>query len=393
MHDAIVVGAGSAGSQAATSLAQRGYSVLVLEEHPQIGVPTNCSGLIGAEAFERFDLPRDSVIREFDSATFFSPKGNAARVGVDRVMAYVVRRCEFDQSMARRAVACGADYHLGVRCVGLEYEGDCVKLSVLKREPGGGEIPMSYRARAVVLATGVRYGLIQNLGIERPPKFLQAAQVEVEMEGLAGVEVYLGREVAPGSFAWAIPAGALARVGVCDGRQAIPYLRRFLRHPSIASRLRSGEVQIKSKAIPVSNVSRTFLDRILLVGDTAGQVKVTTGGGISYGVLCGDLAAATLDHAFRLGDLTERVLAEYERRWRHEIGVELRVGNFFRRLGGMLSDEQIDHLICAYHESDLPDLVKRRADFERHRKFILALCRSNIFFHLVWGVFARRSIG
>jgi len=129
------------------------------------------------------------------------------------------------------------------------------------------------------------------------------------------------------------------------------------------------------------------------VGDTAGQVKVTTGGGISYGVLCGDLAAATLDHAFRLGDLTERVLAEYERRWRHEIGVELRVGNFFRRLGGMLSDEQIDHLICAYHESDLPDLVKRQADFDRHRKFILALCRSNIFFHLVWGVFRRRSIG
>ena len=78
-------------------------------------------------------------------------------------MAYVVRRCEFDQSMARRAVACGADYHLGVRCVGLKYEGDCVKLSVLKREPGGGEIPMSYRARAVVLATGVRYGLIQDL--------------------------------------------------------------------------------------------------------------------------------------------------------------------------------------------------------------------------------------
>ncbi|MGH7431616.1 MAG: FAD-dependent oxidoreductase, partial [Candidatus Methylomirabilales bacterium] len=47
MHDVIVVGAGPAGSQTAASLAQRGYTVLVLEEHPQIGVPTNCSGLIG----------------------------------------------------------------------------------------------------------------------------------------------------------------------------------------------------------------------------------------------------------------------------------------------------------------------------------------------------------
>ena len=393
MHDAVVVGAGPAGSQAAASLAQRGYSVLVLEEHPQIGVPTNCSGLIGAEAFERFDLPRASVIRGFDSATFVSPKGNAATVGADRIMAYVVRRCAFDQSMAQRAVASGAEYLLGVRCVRIEQAGDRVTLSVLQKEPGGGETPKRYRARAVVLATGVRYGLIQDLGIERPPRFLQAAQVEVAMEGLDKVEVYLGREVAPGSFAWAIPAGGSARIGVCNGGQAIPHLRRFLRHPSIAPRLRHDEIRIKSKAIPVSNVSRSFLDRILLVGDSAGQVKVTTGGGISYGILCGDLAAATLDRAFRLGDLSARILAEYERQWRQEIGVELRVGNFFRRLGGMLSDEQIDQLICAYHQSDLPDLVRKRADFERHRKFILALCRSNIFFHVVWSLFRRGSIG
>ncbi len=393
MHDVVVVGAGPAGSQAAASLAERGYGVLVLEEHLQIGVPTNCSGLIGAEAFERFELPRASVIRGFDSATFCSPKGNTATVGAGRIMAYVVRRCEFDQTMAQRAVSRGAEYLLGARCVGLEHHGDRVKLSVVKREPGGGEAPMGYNARAVVLATGVRYGLIQDLGLQRPSRFLQAAQVEVEMDGLDGVEVYLGREVAPGSFAWAIPAGELARIGVCNGAQAIPYLRHFLRHPSIAPRLRHDKLHIKSKAIPVSNVSRSFLDRILLVGDSAGQVKVTTGGGISYGILCGDLAAATLDRALRRGDLSEQSLAEYERRWRQEIGVELRVGAFFRRLGGMLSDEQIDRLICAYHDSDLPDLVKQRADFERHRKFILALCRSHIFYHFVWDVLRRRTIG
>jgi flavin-dependent dehydrogenase len=85
-------------------------------------------------------------------------------------------------------------------------------------------------------------------------------------------------------------------------------------------------------------------------------------------------------------------LADYERRWRQEIGVELRVGSFFRRLGGMLSDEQIDRLIRAYHDSDLPELVRRWADFERHRKFILALCRSHVFFQLVWGCFRRRSL-
>jgi digeranylgeranylglycerophospholipid reductase len=211
------------------------------------------------------------------------------------------------------------------------------------------------------------------------------------MEGVDRVEVYLGGEVAPGSFAWAIPAGPLARVGVCNGAGAAHSLKRLLQHPSIAFRIRRPPDQIKQKAIPIANVSRSFLDRILLVGDTAGQVKVTTGGGISYGILGGDVAAATLDRAFHRGDLSTTTLREYERQWRQEIGVELRVGSFFRRVGGMLSDEQIDRLIRAYHDTDLPELVKRWADFERHRKFVLALCRSNIFFQLVWNCFRRRS--
>src|SRR3989304_8987654 len=137
MRDGGGMGAGPAGSQAAASLAQRGYDVLVLEEHPQIGVPATCSGLIGAEAFERFDLPRASVIRGFDSATFYSPKGSSATVGAGRVMAYVVRRCEFDQTMAQRAMACGATYLLSVQCVGLEAGQDHVTVAAIQRGPGG----------------------------------------------------------------------------------------------------------------------------------------------------------------------------------------------------------------------------------------------------------------
>lgn len=392
MHDVVVIGAGPAGSQAAASLAQLGYDVLVLEEHPQIGVPTTCSGLIGAEAFERFDLPRASVIRGFDSATFYSPKGSSATVGAGRVMAYVVRRCEFDQTMAQRAMACGATYLLSVQCVGLEAGQDHVTVAAIQRGPEGAGRPVSFTARAAVVATGVRYGLLGRLGLDRPATFLQAAQAEVSMDGVDRVEVYLGREVAPGNFAWAIPAGPMVRLGVCNGSGVRQYLHRFLEHPAIAPRLRGPVTGVKRKAIPIANISRSFRERILLVGDAAGQVKVTTGGGISYGILCGHLAAAALDRAFGLGDLSERVLADYEWRWRQEIGVELRVGSFFRRLGGMMSDEQIDRLIRAYHDSDLPELVCRWADFERHRKFILALCRSHVFFQLVWGCFRRRAL-
>jgi digeranylgeranylglycerophospholipid reductase len=111
-HDVIVVGAGPAGNYAAYCLARLGYDVLVLEEHQRVGEPVNCSGLIGAEAFERYDLPRRSILRAFDRARFISPGGCEAVVSAHRTVAYVVDRGEFDRSLAEQAQAAGATYRL-----------------------------------------------------------------------------------------------------------------------------------------------------------------------------------------------------------------------------------------------------------------------------------------
>jgi flavin-dependent dehydrogenase len=147
----------------------------------------------------------------------------------------------------------------------------------------------------------------------------------------------------------------------------------------VAGRLAGESPQIKTKPIPISPAARTYFERTLLVGDAAGQVKPTTAGGIYYGIVCADAAARALDYAFKRGDLGERALRTYERLWRREIGRELWVGRYFRRLGGVLSDRQIDRLIRAYREPEFRDLVRRTADFERHSRFILALLASPIF--------------
>ncbi|GAI10492.1 unnamed protein product, partial [marine sediment metagenome] len=41
-----------------------------------------------------------------------------------------------------------------------------------------------------------------------------------------------------------------------------------------------------------------------MVGDAAGQVKPTTGGGIYYGLLCADIAANNLHRALENDDLS-----------------------------------------------------------------------------------------
>lgn len=375
-RDVIIVGAGPAGSYTAYRLATLGYDVLVLEEHQRVGDPVNCSGLIGAEAFQRYDLPRRSILRGFDRARFISPGGYQAIVSASRTVAYVVDRGDFDRSLAEQAQGAGAAYRLGARCVGAKPVEDGVEVSVRVGD-GAAE---TLKARALVLGTGVRYGLLKASGWSRPGAFLNTAQAEVGMRGVEEVEVYLGRDVSPGSFAWAIPLGEeRVKLGVCNHGKALSYMERLLSHPRVAQRLANGSPEIKTKPIPISPAARTYFERTLLVGDVAGQVKPTTAGGIYYGIVCADAAARALDYALRRGELGERALGSYERLWRKEIGRELWVGRHFRRLGSVLSDGQIDRLIRAYREPEFRDLVRRTADFERHSRFILALLASPIF--------------
>jgi geranylgeranyl reductase family protein len=380
MHDVVIVGAGPAGSYAAYCLAIRGYDVVVLEEHPQVGEPTNCSGLIGVEAFARYDLPTDSVLGSFGGARFVSPRGAEAVVSADRTVACVVDRARFDRSLAEQAAAAGARYRLGTRCLRISHDDRALRVSVQGLD-GAGQL----RARAAIIATGVKYGLLAGLGLARPRSFVEAAQTEVKMRAVTDVEVYLGRDISPGSFGWAIPVGdGRVRLGVCNGKRAPEHLQRLLKHPLVGPRLLDDNPRVKNKPIPIAPARRTYLDHVLLVGDAAGQAKPTTGGGIYYGILCAELAARTLDGAFAAGDLGRSRLAQYERRWRGEIGLELQVGAYFRRLGAWLSDAQIDDLIRSYHDPELRDLVERTAAFERHSTFILALVRSGIFWSTLW---------
>lgn len=51
--EAVVVGAGPAGLIAAREIASRGYDVKVFEEHPEVGVPNHCAGLVSVDGLDR----------------------------------------------------------------------------------------------------------------------------------------------------------------------------------------------------------------------------------------------------------------------------------------------------------------------------------------------------
>jgi flavin-dependent dehydrogenase len=114
---------------------------------------------------------------------------------------------------------------------------------------------------------------------------------------------------------------------------------------------------------------------VLLVGDAAGQVKPTSGGGIYYGLLCADIAADTLHQALAEDDLSARRLAGYEQRWRKRLGWELRVGYWARRLFERLSNRQLDRLFEVVKDNGIDEALLRAGDlsFDWHGRAILRL--------------------
>jgi flavin-dependent dehydrogenase len=148
----------------------------------------------------------------------------------------------------------------------------------------------------------------------------------------------------------------------------------------------------RRKMLPLGPVAKSYADRVVAVGDAAGLVKPTTGGGIYYGMLSGALAADVLDDGLRRDALGERHLRRYESRWRKRLGQEIRVGLAFRRIAARLTDESIDELIELARVDGVVPLLQETASFNWHRKAAIALLGHPGFRRIVFKSWAR-SLG
>ena len=336
MDDVIVVGAGPAGNNTALGLVSRGYSVTVIDARYNIGDKL-CTGIVGQECTRRFPMDSSLIYREASSAEVIAPGNGHVRFEAATPQARIVDRVAYVASFAHRAQAAGANYILGQRVLKVTPQTDGITVVT----EGG-----SYRSRGLVLATGFGSPLTRQLGLGMVADHVTGAQAEVSTNGVSEIEVYLGQHVAPGFFSWLVPtAPGRALAGLLVRRQAQAHLAAFIawhrREGKIAEVIREAPCW----GIPLRPLRRTYRDHVLVVGDAAGQVKPTTGGGIYYSLLASEIASQTLSEALAVGDLSAAMLSRYQRRWKRVLSRELEIGYSARRLFEALNDRQISSLV------------------------------------------------
>ena len=372
MLDVAIVGGGPGGMAAARRLAKDGWSIAVFEEHDQVGTPVHCTGVLAEDVIAPMNLPSETVLNPLSTVRFIAPAGHSFEYTTATTEAVVIDREAFDDALGRRAELAGAQLVRGRRVTAID--------------PGAGGVHVrfadgeSLRARAVILACGANYTFQRRLGMGMPTTFLQSAQLELPAGFLGDVEIHFGSEIAPKGFAWAVPvrraSGTFARIGVmAEGDAGVYFSRMVERVRERWGVAMPATMTPRRRMLPLGSVKRTYADRVLAVGDAAGLVKPTTGGGIYYSVVSGDIAAEVLGSRLAVDDLSAAAMREYEVRWRGRFQAEFTAQFALRFVAQRMRDTDIDALFTLARTDGILPLVRQTARFNGHRDFILALLR------------------
>lgn len=342
MYDVHVVGGGPAGCFAGIGALASGSNVLLSEEHAKIGEPEACSGLIsksGLESLRPHVDYRKIQLNTITSAKIISGKSEFI-ISPREEIAILVSRCELDRLAAQS----------------FERQGGKIEL--------GKKVTRNFSARTIIGADGPASAVADCFGFPKIRSYAACMQgnFACNCENPRQTEVYLSSKEFPGFFGWRIPIDeehAKIGLGVALPQHPLGYYRRFLQRLGV-----SGKPQHEFAAvIPTSMRGRTVAQKggysVLLAGDSAGQVKATTGGGIFFGSMCGFLA----------GKYSGKP-KEYEHAWKQKYGLDLLLHHAFRSMLNMGGGEPHPLLFSAAKSLFFEDLLSESGRMDRWSEMV-----------------------
>jgi geranylgeranyl reductase family protein len=295
--DAVVVGAGPAGSTAAYRLSRGGASVLLVDK-ARFPRDKPCGGGVTLRAARLLPFSLDPVVEDVvDRFELRLGYRSSFERASDEPLCLMTQRRRLDEFLARQAEDAGAEFRDGVQ---VRFDDGNVVVD--------GE---GVSARVIVGADGVNGLTARTFGIAGDHGH------GVGLEGNAPLDTrYRGRlvlelGVVPGGYAWVFPKGDHVNVGVGGWESEGPRLREHLRRLCDVHDVDFGALtDVRGYRLPYRRAASRFAsDKVLLVGDAAGLIDPLSGDGMYEAFVSANLAA----EAVLSGDLASYescVLAE-----------------------------------------------------------------------------------
>jgi geranylgeranyl reductase family protein len=315
-YDILVVGAGPAGSSAASEAAKNGSKVLLIEKKRIIGEPVQCAEFIPKLIFSEAEISGNSIIQEIRGIRTNLPSGDCVEL---RSPGYMLNRSMFDKELAMKAADNGAEVRINTLCSFKKGE----KIFVNENDK-----KIGVTAKVIIGADGPKSTVGKWINSVNKD-FIIGMQYSIPLVSILDfTEVYFNQDFFCG-YGWLFPKGKSANVGVgirYDSTTKIDkslcsILKKFVKTLKKKGKVINNPFFTTSGLIPVGGPLNTVKDNIMLVGDAAGQTHPITGGGIVQAVICGKIAGRIASQAIQNENI--EMLMKYEKEWKDIFGRQL----------------------------------------------------------------------
>lgn len=362
--DVLVCGAGPAGSTAAKHLAERGLSVALIDK-ATFPREKQCGGGLFAKV-STFSYVMSDTSRFFESESYgvkvFSPSLKwSLAVTSETPLFYNALRWRFDNALVEVASESGAVLFLGQKVDDVCVDGNGVEVCLRSGDRLQGQM--------LLLATGyddtlLRH-LLRNKGVSDQlfrKRWAVALYDYFEvgedfiLERYGRERFYLAHVLKFGRFGtygWAFPKKTSINVGTGaileDTRSRdvkalyTTYIRTLIKQGYLPAD--TNITMGKGGSLPFGGVRQSVLDRVLVLGDTAGFISPLSGEGITFAMESGVLAAEVAAEAISTRRVQAKDLSKYHLKWREEWGRDLRILTHLNRDLGRAPEEAVKYAV------------------------------------------------
>lgn len=352
--DVIIVGGGFSGLLCAKELSAKNLSVKVIEEHNEIGYPNKCSGVISSKTMQllNFPLSKNIVENRFSKIVFYSPGSIKLSLDFKENEIFVLNRYNLDNYLAEEAIKNGAEISILSKATSFLQNDNEVKIKVNDNQ--------ILASNYLVDARGANY-YTDKMGLYNG---VQAYAFYRDFHPDT-IHVFFDKTIAPGFFAWLIPINEnLAKVGLASKSNSFELIKIFFKRIGIKN-----YIKINSSPIVIGGVKENLVkDKILSVGDSAGQTKPTTGGGIYFGGMGSILLANSLYNKILNPSIS--LVEEYEKSWFLNFDKEIKLMKFVRGIFENMDNNGLEKLF-AITKDVLSNTTILNIDYDLHISSII----------------------
>jgi digeranylgeranylglycerophospholipid reductase len=351
--DVHIAGGSFSGLLVAKELSKKGVTVRVFEEHNEIGHPNKCSGVVSLNSLKNLGLlPTERFLQNrFSKIMFYSPSESKILLNFSSPDILVLNRYEMDNFLAEEAAKNGAEISISSKINAVYQDMSSIKIKLMDDK--------TFSSKYLVEARGI--ASYNNNGIYNG---IQSYALYKNFESDC-IHVFFDKNITPGFFAWLIPIDEyVAKVGLGTKLKSIEAFNHFLSKINVRALFN----RIIAPIIVGGPIEHFIDGRILYVGDSAGQTKPTTGGGIYFGGVASLLASKACEN--KLQDQDNSLINDYEKKWFSKFKRETEYMKLARSYFEKMENCDIEKLFLKI-KSSYSDQINLKMDYDFHMSSLI----------------------